>query len=162
MIDITKYRVEMDACRHPFLVAEKIIKYDIARIDGPERAVNLVNDMFRTNHLAEEMVCLISMDIKCKVLGVFCVSYGTVNISICNPREIFIRALISGASKIIIIHNHPSGDSSPSDSDIISFKKIREASELIGIELLDFIIIGDDYYSFKIKNIFCDNTTCTL
>lgn len=149
MNNIITYRIEMDEKRHPFLVAEKTIEYSITCIDSPERAVNLVNSIFRLNHLAEEMVYMIAMDFKCKILGIFNVSHGTVNKTICNPREIFIRALVSGASSIIIIHNHPSGDSNPSNSDIVTYKNLEEISKIIGIDLVDFIIVGDDYFSFN-------------
>lgn len=71
-----------------------------------------------------------------------------VNITICNPREIFIKALLCGASGIVIIHNHPSGDTTPSEQDIKSYNRLKEAGKLIGINVLDSIIVGDSYYSF--------------
>ena len=92
-----------------------------------------------------------ALDAKGGVLGMFKVSQGTINGSICNPREIFLRALVVGACAIIVIHNHPSGDPSPSDQDVIVYNRLSEASKMMGIALHDFIIIGDDYYSFKEK-----------
>ena len=72
---------------------------------------------------------------------------GTVSCSLVSTREIFIEALRNGAVYIVLIHNHPSGDPSPSREDIINTKRIKEAGSLIGIELIDHIIIGDFRYT---------------
>ena len=66
--------------------------------------------------------------------------------SVVSPRELFIEALQKNAVYIILLHNHPSGDPSPSKDDIIVTRRVKEAGELIGIELLDHIIIGDNCY----------------
>lgn len=149
MCCVTTYRVEKDEQRHPFLVAEKSIEYGVAIIDSPEKAVDLANNVFRMNHLAEEMVCMMAFDGKGSVLGIFKVSQGTINGCICNPREIYLRALIAGACSIIVIHNHPSGSTEPSDEDLMVYKRLSDTSKMIGIKLNDFIIIGDDYLSFR-------------
>lgn len=146
---IITYRVEKDELSHPFLVAEDSIEYGDYLIDTPNKAVNLANDVFRMKYLAEEMVCLMALDAKGSVLGTFRVSHGTINSSICNPREVYLRALVVGACSIIILHNHPSGDTAPSDQDIMVCERLSNASNMMGIKLSDFIIIGDDYYSFK-------------
>ena len=147
--NIVTYRLEKDDNKHPSLVAENTIKYEVSRIDSPIRAVNLVNDVFKMNKLAEEMVCMISLDNKCNVLGLFDVSHGSVDETYCSPREIYIRALISGASSIIILHNHTSGDSTPSKQDSIVYDNFVKTGKMMNIRLDDFIIIGDDYYSFN-------------
>jgi DNA repair protein RadC len=78
---------------------------------------------------------------------------GTVNASMISPREIFLEALSSRAVQIILLHNHPSGDASPSREDLQVTKRIREAGELVGITLTDHIIIGEHtYVSFREKN----------
>ena len=66
--------------------------------------------------------------------------------SVVSPRELFIEALQKNAVYIILLHNHPSGDPSPSKDDILVTRRVKEAGELIGIELLDHIIIGDNCY----------------
>lgn len=71
---------------------------------------------------------------------------GTVNASLMSARELFIEALKYNAVYIALLHNHPSGDPSPSREDIINTRKIHEAGKLIGIELIDHIIIGDNRY----------------
>lgn len=79
---------------------------------------------------------------------------GTVNNCLVCNREIFIRALLSGAVNIILCHNHPSGETTPSSEDIKITKAVSEAGKLIGITLLDHIIIGgDSYYSFDEFNL---------
>ena len=149
---ITTYRVEKDENSHPFLVAEESVEYWGSRIESPEDAVQLANNVFRMRYMAEELVCMISMDTRGGVLGIFKVSHGTVSGSACSPREIYIRALISGASGIIILHNHPSGDPSPSDKDIAICERISEVGNTLGVALNDFIVIGDTYYSFRENN----------
>ena len=82
------------------------------------------------------------------------ISQGTVNASVVSPREIFIEALKYHAVNVIVVHNHPSGDPSPSREDITLTRRIMEAGELIGIRMLDHIIIGvNSYTSFKERGI---------
>lgn len=73
---------------------------------------------------------------------------GTINKSIVHPREIFKYAYLLSASSIICVHNHPSGDPLPSKEDIILTKKLKEISNIQGIQIIDHIIIGNNYYSF--------------
>jgi len=73
-------------------------------------------------------------------------SKGTVNASFASPRELFIEALKMEAVNIILLHNHPSGDPTPSGNDIENTKRIMEAGKIIGINLIDHIIIGDNSY----------------
>ena len=93
---------------------------------------------------------MIAMNSSCRVLGIFLISKGTANVSLITPREVYIRALLSGAVQIVLCHNHPSGNAVPSEQDIAITRKIKEAGELININLADHIIIGSDsYLSFK-------------
>ena len=150
-IKICTYVVEKDAERHPFLVEEQKIEYGVACMKSPRDVIDLVNHAFRLRFMAEEYVYLLSLDTKGHILGLFEVSHGTISSSHCNPREVFLRALVSGASSIIIVHNHPSGDVTPSDEDILVSKRLYEAGKLIGIAVEDFIIVGNenDYCSFN-------------
>ena len=87
---------------------------------------------------------------KSMLIGESNVSKGTVNASLITPRELFIEALQKNAVAIVIMHNHPSGDPTPSQEDIITTNRIKNAGNLIGIELLDHIIIGNNcYISFR-------------
>ena len=83
---------------------------------------------------------------KSRLIGESDISKGTVNASLITPRELFIEALQKNAVSIIILHNHPSGDPSPSREDRLITERIRQAGDLIGIELLDHIVIGNNCY----------------
>lgn len=101
-------------------------------------------------HERQEHMKLLMLNSKAKLIGETNISKGTVNASIITPRELFIEALQKNAVSIIIMHNHPSGDPAPSTEDILLTKRIMKAGELIGIELLDHIIIGNNrYISFR-------------
>ena len=98
---------------------------------------------------------LITLDTKNNITGIFTVSTGSLNASIVHPREVFKRAVLQNAASIIICHNHPSGDPTPSQEDINTTKRIYDAGKILGIELLDHIIIGDnDYISLKERGVF--------
>ena len=119
-------------------------------LQSPENIVQVMNDVFNISNLPEEYLYLICMTGRCKPISFFEVSHGTYNTTVVNCREILIRALLCGATNIIIIHNHPSGVPEPSREDVQITKKLQEASELIGIQFSDHIIIGrDGYYSFN-------------
>lgn len=93
-----------------------------------------------------EQVCILMLDTKNRMIKEMTLSTGTVNASIAEPREMFLLALKYGAVFIILVHNHPSGDPTPSKEDIFLTKRVAEAGDLIGIRLMDHIIIGDNTY----------------
>lgn len=97
-------------------------------------------------HQKQEHMKLLMLNTKSKLLGETDISKGTVNASLVSPRELFIEALEKNAVSIILLHNHPSGDPTPSENDILLTKRVKEAGALIGIDLLDHIIIGDNCY----------------
>lgn len=114
------------------------------RFTSPETVANYYMQDMR--HLTQEKVLLVMLDSKSKVLKDMIISSGTVSSSLLSPREIFLHALNYGAVNIIILHNHPSGDPTPSREDINTTKRMKEAGNLIGIKLMDHIIIGDNRY----------------
>ena len=92
---------------------------------------------------------MFTMDSKNRILGFIEVSVGSLNVSIVHPRDVFRAAVIQGASAVTIVHNHPSGDPTPSREDHDTTKRMVQAGKILGIRVLDHIIIGDDdYYSF--------------
>jgi len=97
-------------------------------------------------HKQQEHMKLLMFNTKTRLLGESDISKGTVNASLISPRELFIEALQKNAVSIILIHNHPSGDPTPSHEDLLVTKRIKNAGELIGIQLLDHIIIGNNCY----------------
>lgn len=115
----------------------------------PETVYKMLTTIYSLDEKAEEYVYMISLNTRCKPIGIFNIAKGTVNSCIMPIRETFIRALLSGAVFIIIVHNHPSGDTTPSADDIKVTKKLNDAGELIGIKLLDHIIIGNSFLSMK-------------
>jgi DNA repair protein RadC len=90
------------------------------------------------------------LDRKGNLLGLNTVSVGGLHSSIVHPREVFKPAIIMGAASVILCHNHPSGDTTPSKEDIDITRRLINAGEIIGIQILDHVIVGDDnYYSLK-------------
>lgn len=111
----------------------------------------LINEM---NNLNQEVLKLILLNTKNVVIGVKDVFKGGLNSSIVHPREIFREAVQRGSANIIICHNHPSGDPTPSKEDINITLRIKQCGDLMGIKLLDHIIIGNNsYISLKEKGI---------
>jgi DNA repair protein RadC len=116
------------------------------RYTSPEQISQIFS--FLTSESKEYFFAL-HLDGKNKILCFDCVSVGSLNQSIVHPRETFKTALLSSAAAIILIHNHPSGDPSPSSEDISITRRLREAGEIMGIKVLDHIIVGDgEYVSF--------------
>lgn len=110
--------------------------------------------MERLRHESVEEVMLVMFDSRLHLIGENIISKGTVNSAIVTPRELFICALDHHAVHIVLIHNHPSGDTTPSDNDIDITERVRHTGDVIGITLLDHIIIGDrNYLSFKEKGL---------
>ena len=106
--------------------------------------------MEQLRHKDTEYVILVSLDNKGQMLKESLLSHGSVRMSLISPREIFLEALQQKAVNILLVHNHPSGDPTPSNSDLEMTRNVKEVGEMMGIELLDHIIIGDNRYtSFK-------------
>ncbi|NEZ45660.1 JAB domain-containing protein [Clostridium niameyense] len=114
------------------------------KITKPKDAVNLVMEDMR--YLKQEKLRVIMLNTKNVVIFIKDVFLGTLNYSIVHPREIFCEAIKKNSASIIICHNHPSGHVTPSREDINITLRLKECSKLIGIDLLDHIIIGDNQY----------------
>lgn len=123
------------------------------KIDSPELVNELVGAEMRRLH--KESLRVILLDTRYHLLRVEEISIGSVNESIAHPRDVFRPAVIASAYAVIVVHNHPSGDSSPSQTDHSLTRRLAEAAELLQIKLLDHIIIGAPtqeragYFSFK-------------
>jgi DNA repair protein RadC len=147
---INFYEARLSEDKRIMLVKEKGVNYDVGKLNSPEDIVLMMRKLLHVEQMAEEHCYMIAMNSSCKVLGVFFISKGTVNVSLVTPRELYIRALLAGAVQIVLCHNHPSGNAIPSEQDIAITQKIKEAGEMININLADHIIIGSDsYLSFK-------------
>lgn len=97
-------------------------------------------------HARQEAMKLLLLNTKARLIGETDISKGTVNSAVISPRELFVEALQKNAVSIILLHNHPSGDPTPSKEDVLITRRIKDAGMLIGIELLDHIIIGNNCY----------------
>lgn len=121
-------------------------------IRSPQDAANLVMSELRYQTREHFMALLLST--KNHVIARAIVSVGSLNASIVHPRELFREAIIYSAAAVILIHNHPSGDPTPSQEDITLTRQLVEAGSLLNISVLDHVIIGDGkYVSFKEKGI---------
>jgi len=130
------------------VVKESSGRYDVdKKIRCSDDVFNVAQHVIRAGEYAEENLWLITLDTKNNITGIFTVSTGSLNSSIVHPREVFKRAILQNSASIIICHNHPSGDPAPSPEDINITKRIYDAGKILGIELLDHIIIGDNKYT---------------
>ena len=123
------------------------------KLDSPELVHDLMAAEMRTLH--KESLRVILLDTRYHLIRIEEVSLGSVNESIAHPRDVFRPAVIASAYAVIVVHNHPSGDPSPSQSDHSLTRRLVEAAELLQIKLLDHVIIGapaegrQPYFSFK-------------
>lgn len=120
---------------------------EILKCNNPISIINYFNYLFK-DKLQEEFYC-IYLDNKKKYIDKLKLFVGSINYSIVHPREVFKNAYLLSASFIICLHNHPSGDPTPSVEDVNLTRKLKEIGQLHGIGVVDHIIIGHDcYYSF--------------
>ena len=120
--------------------------------DNPQTVARYYMEDLR--HKDTECVMVLSLDGKGALLGEKILSMGTVNASLASPREIFLEAFKQKAVSILMLHNHPSGDATPSRQDIELTNRIKKSGELLGVALVDHIIIGDNtYVSLKEKEL---------
>ena len=140
--------------------AVKLVRADFipvrerSKIRSPRDVANIVGAILETSD-REQMVAVL-LDTKNGVIGLHVVSVGDLSSAVVHPREVFKAAILANAASLIMSHNHPSGDPAPSPEDIAVTKRIAEAGELLGIELLDHVVIGDvgRFVSLKEKGFF--------
>lgn len=121
-----------------------------ASITSPEEAYKVLRAQL--THRNQETFVVLLLNSKNTLIRIHTVSVGTLDASIVHPREVFEPAIRASASAIILAHNHPSGDPTPSREDIALTKRLAKVAELVGIELLDHVVVGDNrYLSLKEK-----------
>lgn len=121
-------------------------------LNQPESVAGYYMETLR--HESKEKLLLAMFDAKCNLLGDEVISVGTVKNSLVSPREIFLKALQCKAVHIVLLHNHPSGDPTPSEADKRVTKRIAACGEMMDIALADHIVIGDNnYISFREKGL---------
>ena len=128
------------------------IKEEISKYFQPAKRYTSPQQLFETFRFSQnetkEYFLSLHLDGKNRIVAVEIVSVGSLNQSIVHPREVFKTALLSSAAAIILLHNHPSGDPSPSREDLEITRRLKEVGELVGIRVLDHCIIGETYVSF--------------
>lgn len=133
------------------LVRESEIPY--SSITSSEHAAELFRT-FGIADAAEEIFAIVCLATDGSVVGIHEISHGDLSSSLVHPREVFKRAILNNAAAIILCHNHPSGNLSPSDDDISVTNRLKAAGEILGISVLDHIIVSESsYISFKHKDL---------
>lgn len=140
--ETTRYRIPVMKVS---LVKDGNFMGEVKAIQGPKDAASLIRG-YLAGADREHLVVLL-LDTKNKVIGINTVSIGDLSSAIVHPREVFKPAVIIGAAGIILGHNHPSGDCTPSAEDKAVTRRIHEAGQILGIELLDHIVVGDDCHA---------------
>ena len=132
------------------MVKEKSLMYANRSIKSPEDGYHLFKQFL--GELDREYFILMCLDVKNQVTHLNVCHMGSLNSSIVHPREVMKTAILSNSCSIIVAHNHPSGHATPSPEDIEVTKRLVEAGDIIGINVLDHLIIGeDDFVSLKEK-----------
>lgn len=126
---------------HCMLVRQGTVKTEKST-SSTERAKRVCSELLKDS--PQEKFCVVLLDTKKKVIGVSVITQGTLDASLVHPREVFRPAILANASSVIIAHNHPSGDLTPSAEDREVYSRLEKAGTLIGIAVLDHIIVGFD------------------
>ncbi|RHC61731.1 DUF1738 domain-containing protein [Anaerobutyricum hallii] len=131
--------------------------YSNEPMNNPDAAIRVMNEFL--SQMDRELFCIVNLQADLTPINMNIVSVGSLNEALINPREIFKSAILSNAHSMMLIHNHPSGNLTPSTSDIQTTARMQELGELIGISLVDHIITGrnGNYYSFRDKGEFPDS-----
>ena len=146
---IVKYKTKLNEKQRAVLTKERAVNCPEVdrKMNSPEKAVSLGKYYLHLHEQTEVYLYMIWLNVKLEATGVFELSHGNVNSSIVSVREMFQKALLANAVSIIVMHNHPSGDPTPSREDIQVTKRMVDAGQLLGVQVLDHIIIGRPGYS---------------
>lgn len=151
---ITKYGLMIDQQRYT-LIKESAVNYAADALTTDIQLCQMFNDLYKLNQLAEKHVYLVAFTNKGRPLGVFEVSHGSGSASFLQPREVFMRLLLAGASSFAIAHFHLSGDCKPSNQDIKITRIMKEAGKMMGNPIVEHIIARNPgHYSFCARGFF--------
>ena len=132
------------------VVKEASLLYKNRQIRYPQDSYDLIRTIIEDAD-RELFICM-SLDTKNQPTNIQVCHMGSLNASLVHPREVLKMAILSNSASIIVFHNHPSGITKPSPEDIEVTQRLKEAGQILGIELLDHLIIGDNtFLSFKEK-----------
>ena len=127
------------------LVQDREIAYKAA-IDGVDQAANAARALIGDD-ADREYFAVLHLNQRNKVVSACIVSVGTVSATLVHPREVFKSAILANASRIVLVHNHPSGDPSPSQEDWVITSNLIDAGKILGITICDHIVLGDKNYN---------------
>ena len=127
------------------MVKESSFQYLARQILSPNDAYEMIKEQLEG--LDREQFIIACLNTKNEPTNISVVAVGTLNKAIVHPREVFKTAILSNAASIMAFHNHPSGETTPSQQDIQLTNRLYEAGELLGIKLLDHLIIGDGTFT---------------
>jgi DNA repair protein RadC len=131
------------------VVREKTFKTENKQISGSDDAKRLFQQWFDEKGFDKEVFAVATLNTKNVVTAIQVVTMGTLDASLVHPREVFRLAIHNNASSVLIAHNHPSGDPTPSREDIAVTNRIKDAGKIVGIDVLDHIVVGSHSYSIE-------------
>lgn len=148
MAHITLYTSRLTKDMRCTMVKENVYEYGEESFRRPQLIADMMRSLFLLDQMPEEYLYAIYFNNAFHVIGIVEISHGLVGETPCQPREVFQKALLLNASAIVVVHNHPSGECTPSSKDKDVFLRLKEAGEILGIHVCDSIIIGcGTYYS---------------
>ena len=138
----------VDVCKC-ILVKDKTVEYGNHIMSDLDAVIEICRKI--DLHLAaEEYFYALGVDVKGRITTLFEISHGALSYTIVHPREVFKRLICTCSSGCIIVHNHPSGSTTPSDEDIAITRRMKECGDLLGIDVLDHVIVANSaHYSFR-------------
>ena len=139
------YRTELDENKIPYVVQERKVHYGIT--PHPDSVTEMLNTVVRLGHLAEEHIYEVCLSSASEPIGIFEVGQGSLSAAPVSPLVIFRNALLLNAPAVIIAHNHPSGSLEASFEDLECRDRLKNAGELLGVKLLDFLVLSGVAFS---------------
>lgn len=128
------------------MVKERFLPYGSEKLYSPQSVASMISRI--VEGADREYMLVVSLDGAKQPVGIEIIAIGSLNRAFVEAREIFKHAILTGAAGLILVHNHPSGDLEPGESDWNMTKRLRQAGSLLGIEVLDHIIIGGEEGSY--------------
>jgi len=145
-VDVTAWCQIMAGIELGRRIAALSDKATVTRVTSSSDAIEFCRTQFArlASDARQEEFHLVTLDTKNQVIGTHHISMGTLDASLVHPREVFRPAIKDAAASVILVHNHPSGDATPSKEDLAVTRRLQSAGELLGIKVLDHIILGRD------------------
>lgn len=154
-IELKQYKKKYVHVKDVYIIREEEAQYvPHTKLNYPAKTALYLHKVFDNLADEKEHFVSVSLNMKNELIAVNVISIGSLNACIVHPREVFYAAIVDLAASIILCHNHPSGSIDPSQNDIDLTRKLTETGRIIGIDVLDHLILGDEwkFYSMKEHN----------